>query len=88
MTKGVDRRDFLTHGTCALLAGAQTHPATYTLNDVMQAPFASDMLAAPTGAAVAWVFNAKGCSNIWGSRSPTRAATAWFRLGLSRSAAG
>jgi dipeptidyl aminopeptidase/acylaminoacyl peptidase len=23
------------------------------------------MLAAPTGAAVAWVFNAKGCSNIW-----------------------
>jgi dipeptidyl aminopeptidase/acylaminoacyl peptidase len=52
-------------GMTAKLAGAQTHPATYTLNDVMQAPFASDMLAAPTGAAVAWVFNAKGCSNIW-----------------------
>ncbi len=52
-------------GMTATLAGAQTHPATYTLNDVMQAPFASDMLAAPTGAAVAWVFNAKGCSNIW-----------------------
>ena len=49
----------------ATLAGAQTHPATYALNDVMQAPFASDMLAAPTGASVAWVFNAKGCSNIW-----------------------
>ncbi len=46
-------------------AGAHTHPASYALNDVMQAPFASDMLAAPTGAAVAWVFNAKGCSNIW-----------------------
>ncbi len=52
-------------GMTATLATAQTHPATYTLNDVMQAPFASDMLAAPTGAAVAWVFNAKGCSNIW-----------------------
>jgi len=52
-------------GMTATLAGAQTHPATYTLNDVMQAPFASDMLAAPTGTAVAWVFNAKGCSNIW-----------------------
>ena len=52
-------------GMTATLAGAQTHPATYTLNDVMQAPFASDMLAAPTGEAVAWVFNAKGCSNIW-----------------------
>ena len=44
---------------------AGTHPAAFTLNDVMQAPFPSDMLAAPTGAAVAWVFNAKGCSNIW-----------------------
>src|ERR1700731_1886065 len=52
-------------GMTATLAGAQTHPATYTLNDVMQAPFAWDMVAAPTGAAVAWVFNAKGCSNIW-----------------------
>ena len=52
-------------GMTATLAGAQTHPATYTLNDVMQAPFASDMLAGPTGTAVAWVFNAKGCSNIW-----------------------
>jgi dipeptidyl aminopeptidase/acylaminoacyl peptidase len=52
-------------GMTATPARAQTHPATYTLNDVMQAPFASDMLAAPKGTAVAWVFNAKGCSNIW-----------------------
>ncbi len=44
---------------------AEAHPAAFTLNDVMQAPFPSYMLAAPTGAAVAWVFNAKGCSNIW-----------------------
>ena len=26
-------------------------------------------------------------TSIWGSRSPTRAATAWFRPGLSRSVA-
>src|SRR5437879_9915647 len=44
---------------------AGAHPAAFTLNDVMQAPFAWDMVAAPTGAAVAWVFNAKGCRNIW-----------------------
>jgi dipeptidyl aminopeptidase/acylaminoacyl peptidase len=31
----------------------------------MQAPFPYDMVAAPTGAAVAWVFDAKGCRNIW-----------------------
>src|SRR5689334_21528002 len=52
-------------GMSATPAGAPTHSATYTLNDVMQAPFASDLRAAPRGAAVAWVFNAKGCSNIW-----------------------
>src|ERR1700752_399923 len=44
---------------------AGAHPAAFTLSDVMQAPFAWDMLAAPKGAAVAWVFSSKGCSNIW-----------------------
>ena len=34
-------------GMTATLAGAQTHPATYPPNDVMQAPFASAMLPAP-----------------------------------------
>jgi Tol biopolymer transport system component len=47
-----------------IMQAGEVHPA-FTLNDVMQAPFASDMLAAPTGTAVAWVLNAKGCSNIW-----------------------
>jgi hypothetical protein len=51
-------------GMTATPAGAQARPATYTLDEVMQAPFTSDMLAAPTGTAVAWLFNAKGCSNI------------------------
>ena len=44
---------------------AGAHQAAFTLNDVMQAPFPYDMVAAPTGAAVAWVFDAKGCRNIW-----------------------
>src|SRR5438034_11168705 len=44
---------------------AGTHPAAFTLNDVMQAPFPYYMAAAPTGAAVAWVFDTKGCRNIW-----------------------
>src|SRR5262250_595957 len=57
---------FAVLGMTATLTGAQTaHPAAFTLNDVMQAPFAWDMQAAPKGAAVAWVFNAKGCSNVW-----------------------
>ncbi len=52
-------------GMSATLAGAQIHPAAFTLDDVMQAPFAWNMVAAPAGTAVAWVFNAKGSSNIW-----------------------
>jgi dipeptidyl aminopeptidase/acylaminoacyl peptidase len=52
-------------GMTATPGGEQTHRAPFTLSDVMQAPFAWDMVAAPTGTAVAWVFNTKGCSNIW-----------------------
>jgi len=44
---------------------AGAHPAAFTLNDVMQAPFPYDMVPAPAGSAVAWVFDAKGCRNIW-----------------------
>jgi dipeptidyl aminopeptidase/acylaminoacyl peptidase len=47
----------------AQAAGAQ-QPA-FTLDDVTQAPYPYDMVAAPTGGAVAWVFDAKGCRNIW-----------------------
>src|SRR5271156_4562546 len=45
--------------------GAGPHPGAFTLNDVMQAPYPYNMVPAPTGAAVAWVFDAKGCRNIW-----------------------
>jgi len=53
---------------CAALfmtQAAGAHPAAFTLNDVMQAPFPYDMVPAPTGSAVAWVFDSKGCRNIW-----------------------
>ena len=63
---------------CAALfmtQAAGAHPAAFTLNDVMQAPFPYDMVAAPRGAAVAWVFDAKGCRNIW-VRDPSHGAKA------------
>jgi dipeptidyl aminopeptidase/acylaminoacyl peptidase len=47
----------------ARLVGA--HPAAFTINDVMQVPYPSDLVAAPAGRAVAWVFDTKGCRNIW-----------------------
>ncbi len=52
----------------ALLLHAHTaaaHPASFTIDEVMQAPYPSDLSAAPAGNSVAWVFDAKGVRNIW-----------------------
>src|SRR5947209_2950443 len=54
---------------------AQAHPAAFTINDVMQAPFPSYLRAAPKGGAVAWVFNAEGRINVWVA-DPARGAKA------------
>jgi dipeptidyl aminopeptidase/acylaminoacyl peptidase len=45
------------------VAGAR--PAAFTINQVMEAPYPSNLLAAPSGKAVAWVFDTKGVRNIW-----------------------
>jgi dipeptidyl aminopeptidase/acylaminoacyl peptidase len=37
----------------------------FTLDEVMNAPFASDLTAAPAGARVAWIANDQGRRNIW-----------------------
>ncbi|HXJ94973.1 MAG TPA: prolyl oligopeptidase family serine peptidase [Terriglobia bacterium] len=37
----------------------------FTLEQVMSSPFPSELVAAPTGARFAWVFNARGLRNIW-----------------------
>jgi len=43
---------------------------TFTLEQVMSAPFPSDMTAAPGGKAVAWVLNERGARNIWYAAAP------------------
>ena len=52
-------------GTALCPQPACAHPAAFTLAQIMQAPFPSSLTAAPRGAAVAWVFDAKGRRNIW-----------------------
>ena len=42
----------------------------FTLEQVMSAPFPSDLVAAPMGGKVAWVLNAKGVRNIWIAEPP------------------
>jgi dipeptidyl aminopeptidase/acylaminoacyl peptidase len=62
----------------ALLCGvlpAYGHPAAFTIDDVMQAPYPSDLLASPAGQFVAWVFDAKGVRNLW-IAGPSSAAKA------------
>jgi len=51
---------------------AQTQPRDnhFTLEQVMSAPFPSNLVAAPVGGSVAWVQIAKGSRNIWVASPP------------------
>ena len=52
-----------------LLLLALQQPA-FTLDQVMSAPFPDELVAAPAGGAVAWIFNARGARNIWVAAPP------------------
>ncbi|MEP6994335.1 MAG: prolyl oligopeptidase family serine peptidase [Acidobacteriota bacterium] len=41
-----------------------------TLERILSAPFPSELVAAPVGGAVAWVFNARGARNVWVAEPP------------------
>ena len=45
------------------VAGARAAP--FTIEQVLGAPYATSLIAAPAGAAAAWVFTTKGVRNIW-----------------------
>ncbi|HXM33739.1 MAG TPA: hypothetical protein VN920_00995, partial [Pyrinomonadaceae bacterium] len=68
---------FLLAVLCGLLSvsqGFQTlvqaQEKQFTIDQVMSAPFASDLVAAPVAGRVAWVLNAKGARNIWVADPP------------------
>src|ERR1700722_15249462 len=46
--------------------GAQ---GSFTLEQVMSSPFPSELVAAPVGGNLAWVFNARGAHNVWVAES-------------------
>lgn len=48
-------------GSGAAVAGS----APFTIEQVMQAPYPTSLVAAPKGAMAAWVFDARGTRNIW-----------------------
>jgi dipeptidyl aminopeptidase/acylaminoacyl peptidase len=49
---------------------ATTPGAAFTLEQILSAPFPSELVAAPAGGAVAWVFDARGARNIWIAQPP------------------
>src|ERR1022692_4569479 len=52
---------------CAACAGAQT---SFTLEQVLSAPFPSAPVVSPSGGKIAWVYNARGVRNIWVAEPP------------------
>jgi dipeptidyl aminopeptidase/acylaminoacyl peptidase len=52
----------------ALLIQAPAHAAPVGIEEVMQAPYPSSLVASAKGNSVAWVFDTKGCRNIWVAR--------------------
>ncbi len=73
------RRGYLLWPLMAMLARsalAAAPPKPFTIEQVMSAPFPSDLVAAPTGGMVAWVFDACGVRNIWVAAPPDYRARA------------
>ena len=48
-----------------VLVGVTAARGSFTLEQVMSSPFPTELVAAPSGSRVAWVFNARGLRNIW-----------------------
>jgi dipeptidyl aminopeptidase/acylaminoacyl peptidase len=52
---------------CAACAGAQT---SFTLEQILSAPFPSAPVVSPSGGKIAWVYNARGVRNVWVAEPP------------------
>ncbi len=50
--------------------GSAAQKERFTLEQVMSSPFPSELVAAPAGGKVAWVFDASGARNIWVAEPP------------------
>ena len=58
-------------------------PAEFSLEQILSAPFAADIVASPTGRAFAWVSNAKGRRNVWLAQARSDAGR-WEARSLTR----
>lgn len=61
-------------------AGPVSAQSSFTLDEILTAPFATDLTAAPAGAAFAWIRYDLGARNLWVAEGPGfegRALTGW-----------
>jgi dipeptidyl aminopeptidase/acylaminoacyl peptidase len=54
----------------SVAAAAYAASGSFTIDQVLSAPFASNLIAAPNGKAVAWLLNERGARNIWIAAAP------------------
>ncbi|MEP7270591.1 MAG: prolyl oligopeptidase family serine peptidase [Acidobacteriota bacterium] len=52
-------------------SAASQWPESFTLRQILSAPFPTELIAAPTGSRVAWVLDAQGKRNIWVAEGPS-----------------
>lgn len=64
------RRFVLIVGWIVLATTANAADGGFTLEQVLSAPFPSDLVAAPKGNRIAWAFDARGQRNIWVAEGP------------------
>jgi len=64
------RRNLTAFAALLLLASVAAGQDGFTLEQVLEPPFPSDLSAAPAGGRVAWVFNAAGVRNVWVAEPP------------------
>ena len=56
---------FIMVAICAVSAAPGARAASFTIAQVLSAPFASDLVGSPEGRSIAWVSRSQGVRNIW-----------------------
>jgi dipeptidyl aminopeptidase/acylaminoacyl peptidase len=56
---------FLAFCMCLTASALPAQERSFTIDQVLSAPFSTDMVAAPSHGRIAWVFTARGSRNIW-----------------------
>ena len=77
-TKSISLLALAVFATANIAPALAARPADLTIEEVMQAPYPSSLIASTKGNSAAWVFDAKGCRNVWLSQGGhARAITAY-----------